>query len=220
MPLKPEGSSISVGGYTLFVADVKYTFVTEYFDRVEFQHERLRNAPNLSGQHAIRTTLLGNTPAQIVIGSLSFQDVVPLNPDVTVTSSNYGNIKKKFNIKRYEITGMASAVSQVDAVYSLAQNHLQQLAKFQAYLDKAGSMETEYLELKALQSETFSYLTTTGTSLSGDAIESTQTNMLITRFEPSVDYAVVTDSVGTVFVLKSYSLTIENRVITAKDSVI
>lgn len=46
MAVKPDGSSITIGGNTLIVADVKKSFVTEPFDRLEFSGERLRNAPN------------------------------------------------------------------------------------------------------------------------------------------------------------------------------
>lgn len=46
MPIKPDGASITVGGHTLFISDVKKIFLTEQFDRLEFSHERLRSAAN------------------------------------------------------------------------------------------------------------------------------------------------------------------------------
>lgn len=216
MAINPTGSFVTLASSVLFISDIRVSFVTEFFDRLEFQHARLNSAPNSVGQHALKTRLLGDTPAQIVIGTLSFQDVVPLNPDVTVTSSNYDNIKRKFNIVRYEITGAPTASSSVSSVFTKAKDHIQQLAKFQSYIDKSSSMDTEYLELIALQAETFSYLTTTGISLSGNAVNSTVNNVLITKFEPDVAYEVIVDSIGNYQVLQSFTLVVEQRTISSK----
>lgn len=178
----------------------------------------------LGGQKPILSTLLGNTPCQIVIGEvgseISFADVVPQYPDVLISGSDFGNIKKKFNITRYEIQGAPSVSANVEYVQALAQNHAQQLQKFQAHLLKSGSMETEYDVLLSLQLENFSYLTSTGISLIGNSVGGTINNMLITQFSPSVEYEEIVDVSGTVRLLQSYSITIENRTITDLDTVV
>lgn len=220
MPIKPDGAYITVGGYTLFVSDVKKSFLSEPFDRLEFSHERLRTASNSIRQKALLSTLLGNTPCQIVISGVSFDDIVPTYPDVTAASSDFQNIKKKFNIVRYEIQGAPSDYTAVENVLSLAQNHAQQIQKFQAHLQKAGAMDTEYDVLLTLQSETFSYITTTGVSMAGNSINGTETNMLITQFSPSVEYEEIIDALGNYRLLRSFSMVIENRAITALDQVV
>lgn len=220
MPIAPVGSSVVINGNTLFVSDVKVSFITEFFDRLEFQHARLNSAPNSVGQHALKTTLLGDTRAQIVIGALSFTPVVPQNPDVLVSGSNFGNVKKKFNILRYELSGAPSDSGSVSNVLTTAKNHIQQLAVFQAYLDKASNMDTEYNELIALQSETFSYLTNTGISMSGNSLNGTVDNILITSFSPDVVYEYPTDLVGGYQLFQTWTATIDVRTITDKDVVV
>jgi len=217
MPITPIGSYLTIDGVnTLFISDLKVSFATEFFDRMEFQHERLRSAPNSVGQHAIRTTLLGNTPAQIVIGSLSFQDIVPLNPDVLVTGTNYGNIKKKFNIVRYEISGSPSDPGAVQNVFNIAQTHIQYLSTFQAYLDQSASMETEYAYLKQLQLLTLSdppfvNLTNSGVDMVGNAVSGTVSDILITNFSPSPAYEIPTDTLGGYDLIQSFTMTVEQR---------
>lgn len=223
MPILPIGSTLTIGGTTLFVSEVKKSFVNEYFDRIEFQYARLRTSPNAAGQRPILTTLLGNTPAQIVIGSISFQDVVPLGPDVTAVAdtgytSNFGNIKKRFDIVRYEISGSPTDAASIATVFTLAESHIKLLARFQSYLDKSASMETSYKELKALQLETFSYLTGTGVSLIGNSVSGTVSNVLITGFQPDVVYEVPTDNSGGFQMLQGFTLTVDQRTIANKDA--
>lgn len=86
---------------------------------------------------------------------------------------------------------------------------------------KSGSLDTEYAELVALQSETFSYLTTTGITLSGPTIGAPETNMLITAFSTPVEYEIPLDEAGdTSAVYYVFSLVIENRRIAAMDTII
>lgn len=220
MSINPTGAALTVDGNALIIADHKKSQITEPFDRLEYSYNRLKSAPNDLGQKALQATLLGNTPAQIVIGSISFQQTLVLKPDVTSTSSNFQNFKKKFNITRYEITGGASLNDNVNAVQVIAKNHAQQLSKFQAYLQKSASLDTSYEELLALQSENFSYLTTTGISAVGNIMEGTVTNVLITSFTPSIEYEELLNEAGDDYdLLKSFSMTLEVRTITSLDVV-
>ena len=180
---------------------------------MEFSNDRLKAAPNAIGQKALLTRLLGDNPAQIVIGTVSFQDVVPQGPDVTVTNNNFGNVKKKFNIVRYEIQGAPSEDTEVTSVLSISANHKQQLMKFQAHLLQAGNMDTEYDYLvNVLQPDTLSYLTATGITMAGNSVGGTASNMLITEFSPSVSYEELLDADGDTYrIFRSFTMVIENR---------
>lgn len=107
MPINPDSSPINinngVSNYPVFINDIKVTQVDEPFDRLEFNYNRLAAAPNAIGQTAMRTTLLGNTPAQIIIGG-AFTYPLILKPNVTVSGSNFPNFKKKFVITRIRNT--------------------------------------------------------------------------------------------------------------------
>lgn len=219
MPIKPDGAFITVGGNTLFISDVKKSYVTEPFDRLEFSHERLRSAPNKLGQKALVVSLLGNTPAQIIIKDVSFDDIVPLYPDVLQIGSDSPLIKKKFGIIRYEIQGAPSNSTEVENVLNISQGHISNLVAFQTHIQKAGSMETEYKVLLDLQLVTFSYLTATGITMSGNST-GTVSNCLITSFSPSIEYEEIIDELDNVRLLKSYSMVIEQRTISSAETVV
>jgi hypothetical protein len=220
--VRPLGANITINisasSYDLYIAEIKKTFVMEPFDRTEFQHDRLRSAPNLKGQKALTATLLGNTPCQIIIGpvgsTISFGDAIPLNPDVTITSTNFQNIKRRWDITRYTIQGLPTLAASVDAIQARFVVDTGKLTRLQAHVAKAASMETEYLELIALQgaSSTFTDLSSTGVSASGNSLGGTVSNILITSFEPSVDVEEIIDEYGTCRLLKSFSMTFETRV--------
>lgn len=81
-------------------------------------------------------------------------------------------------------------------------------------------METEYDVLIALQLETFSYLTTSGVTMTGNTVEGSVSNVLITSFSPSVEYEEIIDDDDNYRLLKSYSMVVETRAITSLDTVV
>lgn len=210
--MKPGASPITVsysgGSASLYADDVLYTFVTEPFDRPEFSNEKLKAAPTTSGALPTIVYSFANTPLQLA-ASCAGDVPRPLNPD----DSNIDSIKWRFDIQRYTIKGAPSAAAEVDKLFTQAAIGIKLLAKFQAHLATA-NMPVSYTKLVSLQGDSFTYLTSTGVSLSGDSIGGTASNMLITECIPDVAYEVTTSGGGKLL-LKSFSLVIENRIINA-----
>lgn len=195
---------------TIFVDSINYQFTTESFTRVEYDYDKLRTAPTETGQVPIIVSMLGGIPAQIVVGC---GDITPriLSPN----SSNVDNIHRRFNIRRYTIRGLTNTESATDNLYTIVNYHKQLLAKFQEHLAK-GSLNIAYETLIEMQSEDFSYLTTTDLTVSGPALGdfSPEQNMLITDLVFDITHEIP-NGMGGSTIYRSFSMTLENRTITA-----
>lgn len=144
---------------------VSYGVDLEPFDRSEFSHERLRQAKNTDGSSPVFIQLFGGKVAQLMSTCGSANTVRPVTPDDTVITS----IKRRWNIKRYTLTGQANLDSLSHHLLPLAQSHRIALGRFQAHLAEVSS-DVSYSRLLTLQTETFSYLTTTTLSMYGPSI--------------------------------------------------
>lgn len=190
--IKPIGSSITIASgmntYTLFVDSIDTTFTSEFFDRPEFSNDRLRQAKYSDGALPLIVTLFGGIPIQVLTTCGGSRTPRVLVPD----DANVDTIKKRFDIKRYTMKGLASIASTVDSVYTISQAHKILLDRFQAHQNQVG-MDISDTALLALRSETFSYLTSTSISLSGNPIATTETNVLIRSFDMDVEFEIPGD---------------------------
>lgn len=207
MPIKPNGSQIVINGSSLMLDDLAITTEHQLFQRQEFEHNKLRQAKNTDGSTAIFITLLGGRVAQLASTCGAIQSVRPVTPD----DSDINNIEQRFNITRYQLTGGPSSAASVNALKTLAALHQVLLARFEAH-QAITQLDVSYQELVTLQAETFSYLTTTGISMSGAALDnSTVSNILVTQFNAPVMYEIPTPQT----LIKGWSATIEVRTIQA-----
>lgn len=209
MALSPRGSVIVFTiPASVYVDSVEYEFITEPFERQEYSNPKLRTAPTSSGATPMIVQTFGNKPIQLA-SACTGDSARPLIPD----DANVNSIKQQFNIDRYTISGSPTPASAVDALYTAAKAHIKLLSKFQLHIEKA-SMELSYTALVAMQSETFSYLTSTGLDVAGASLGGTIEDILITRFSPGV--AFLTSSSGSV--IKDWSMTFEVRTISDRVS--
>lgn len=215
MPVNPPGSSIIVyttsASATLFVEEVQYEFIIEPFERREFTNGLLRSVPTTTGAKPLIVTSFGGKPIQIGI-TCTGDSPRPLTPD----DSNIDSIKQRFDIQRWTIRGAPNTAAAADQLITWATDHYKRLTRFQLHLEKT-SMELSYTAISALQAENFSYLTSTGLNMIGDSIGGTATELLISQCNTDVAYEV-TKNDNTKVLLKSWALTIENRVIKAQSS--
>lgn len=166
MPIKPRGCRIYFPTLsTTVIADsVSYSFESEFFDRVEFSNERLRNAKNTDGSKPVFYDMFGGKVLQLSTSCGSANTVRPVTPD----DANIDNIKKRWDIKRYKLSGI-SLDADINLIYQTGQAHKILLDRFLAHQAQA-QMDISYTALVAMQSETFSYLTTTSFAMYGDGI--------------------------------------------------
>ena len=215
MSLNPIGSSITItdgvsATATLIVEAITYQTVFEPFDRVEYDNQRLAGVPTACGEKRLLGANLAGKPYQIVYGC-SDQQAVPLIPN---SEAIFDQVKKKFKIKRYTITGAFCESQEVNDLYDIASDHQNLLAQFQGYQARSTG-DISYTDLYALRSLTFSYLTATGITMSGTALDATETNMLITNMSAEIVLSIPTATPGVNEFYKTFNITIENRVIEA-----
>jgi hypothetical protein len=215
MALNPAGSTLLLTipacslSATLIVESLSYAPSFEEFDRMEFDNERLRSARNLCGQKRQIIENLAGTPIQIVT-SCGDTTQVPLGPN---SDTNFNNIKKRFDVLRFEIQGATSEAEDVNTLYTVARDHQARLARFKHYLARSSGGDTPYETLIALQSETFSYLTSTGMTIAGTSLENSESNMLITSLNIENTLSIPTGTPGVHEFYKTFKVTIEQRVI-------
>ena len=215
MALNPIGSSITVSDgvsatATLMVEAITYQTLFEPFDRMEYDNTRLREVRTSKGEKRLIGENLAGKPYQVVYGC-SDQTAVPLWPNSDTT---FDQVKRRFKIKRYNITGAISETADVDSLYGIASDHQNRLAQLQRHLSRATG-DTSYADLFALQSETFSYLTDTNITMAGTALDATETDMLITSMSAEIVLSIPTSTPGVHEFYKTFSITIENRTIEA-----
>lgn len=197
------------------IDDISTTFEVDEFARDEFNNDRLKAAPTTTGALPSIQQSWSNQPIQ-TSSSCSGDVPRPLGPN----DSNVDAIKQKFNAISWDIKASPNLSSPVNSLYNLYTNHRQLLSKFKLHLEEASSMNLSITYLLGLQSETFSYLTSTGLSMTGRAIDGqTYTDLLITSFSAITDYEV-SQKGGGYLVLKSFNMKIEKRAIFAQSSVV
>lgn len=218
--ITPSGSLITLSGTfnsvpltaNAAVSSIKYSQTRVPFTRTEFMHAKLLDAPNVDGSKPVINQLIGNRPLQYFTNCNANETARLLTPD----DSDLDNIYKRFDTTKFEIVGDISLSSQIDIIYEMAQYHQVLLAKFDAHLEEArGNVSYQYLT-GTLQLDALSYLTTTGLTMTGFSLGqySPVTNLLITNFVPDVTHEYK-DKSGTQRLYKTWSMTIENRVIQA-----
>lgn len=210
---QPDGSTLLVtdglSSISVLVADVSYAALYTPFDRMEYDNNKLRDARAATGERRIIIEMLGGKPAQILTTCVS-DTPVPLIPD---SDTIFNLVARRFNIVRYTISGAISDADDVNYLYSLSASHQALLAKFDRYV-KRSTGDTSYEDLVTLQSETFSYLTTTGVTAAGTCLESTVSNILITSVSVNNAFSIP-NSIGGNDFYKTYNISFEIRSISS-----
>lgn len=217
MPVNPIGTLITFTNaastsVSLYASEVTRTKIIEPFTRVEFSNDKLRGAKNDLGGLPMIVTTIANTPIQLSI-SCAGDSPRPLTPD---SISNLNSINQKFVIDRFTMRGTPQDISSLEVVLAQAIDHENRLQKFVYHATKANS-DISYNDLVALQSETFSYLTSTGVSIAGNVLGGTYTNMLIVSFDMDFTHEVRQRD-GSVLRLASWSMVIDQRAISSQAS--
>jgi hypothetical protein len=220
MPIKPGPQLISIGGVNLLADSIQTTYATEFFDRVEFDHEKLKAAPLSTGVTPLVVQLIGNIPAEIVIdcaltGIIGTYVPRPLNPNIIPTDTN--NIKQRIDIVRYTISGgttpeSASAGANVDSVFSYAESDKDKLAQFQNRL-AIFNTSVAYEQLLAAQADNiYSLYFSTGRAL--DLPLTTYSDVIITDFSYTYEYIIPNVS-SSYDIYKGYNMVVEYRTVTS-----
>lgn len=211
MPIKPSGSIIVINGNSLILDDVSLGKEHQNFDRLEFSADRLRKAKSSTGVNPVYLSLFGGGVSQISTSCGGGSNSRPVVPD-DIYNPGLANEQQRFNITRYTLKGLPSLASSVAGLQTLAQTHQGLLAKFEAHI-KATSLDVSYDYLITQQSETFSYLTSTGITMSGNSV-GTVSNILVVSFSGSVEYEIPSPAQ----ILRSWSAQIDVRTITAANA--
>ena len=211
MAISPRESLVtfilSGASSTVYADEVQYAFITDPFDRLEFSNDKLRSAKTSTGASPIIVTTFGGLPVQIGVVCTG-DSPRPLTPD----DANATNIKQRFNVDRFTIQGGISLATELAEIRTIAEDHQKRLAKFNYHISKAG-LDISYTALVAMQSENFSYLTSTGLTIVGPAI-GVGTNMLISSFTTDVAFEVTQPGGGSL-VLQRWSMVVEHRTISS-----
>jgi hypothetical protein len=211
MPIKPGNTPItyssSNGSGILYVNTCGLTEVFQNFDRLEYSYKRLRDAPTDSGALPLIVTAFGNQPIQLLTTCTG--DVPrPLTPDNV--NNNIDNIKKRWNILRYTITGGCNTFTDVENLRAQLEEDLTTLNGFDLYLAEL-NMDVSVTYLEALQALTFSNIITTNLSLTSNLFDGTISNLLLTEFTWDAEYeSTNAASVGGYTTLYGFSATLQN----------
>lgn len=166
--------SLSASSAVLYIREINFDTESTLFTRSEKSHETLKNAPESTGNMPTYGQSLIGAPVQFIYGSAT--TARDLTPDDSIIDS----IEQKFFFNRYTIGGTISGASDIALMFAWAAQHRVLQDRFEAYQKKIGD-KISYQLLTTLGSETFSYLTTTGLSLSGSTL-GTLNNLLIRSF--------------------------------------
>lgn len=213
MPILPAGASTLTFTITassiseeLFVDSVTVKKTTEKFDREEFSNSKLKELRSANGTSPIYQENIVKKPIQYVfVGPCGDSEVRATGVD----DDNVNLIKNKFIIKRWTIKGGPSDPDGVDTIEDIALDHARRLSKFEGRNEKLGMDNLSYTLIKAMQSETLDYLTTTGLTMTGVSVD-TEDNLLITDFTSE---AIYQDTALDIIIAKTWDMTIESRTI-------
>lgn len=224
MPVKPDFTPFRVTNvqtstnHDILVSAVKFTTDVSFFQRPEFSNQVLRTAPEADGSVPVFNQLIGGKVIQY-LNTCNQTQPRSLAPD----DANIDEIFRRWDIKRWEIQGAASDATVVENVFSIARDHKVLLDRFEAHLNIARSY-VSYSFLLQMQQETFSYLTNTDVSISGQVLGTgapfSASNVLLVSFVPDVDLEEPLNSTGTSSrILRTFSAVFESRINVAARSV-
>lgn len=189
MALRPGSALLTFtsvsGSSILYVDEVVRSLPVEAFTRVEFSNDRLRSARNAQGGLPMISTSIANIPFQVSI-SCAGDSARPLTPD---SLANLNSINQRQNIIRYTVRGAANDVAALSPLATQAFVDAKLLLKFQYHQTQAGS-DISYDDLIGLQAETFSYLSSTSTSISGNCIGGTASSLIVRSYSEDVTHSV------------------------------
>lgn len=206
-------SGASADGY---VSNIEITFFCETFDRAEYRNERLNQAPTLSGaQPQYATNLAGQIIQQGI--TCTGDSARPIGAD----DNNLDNIKRKFNVTRYTVTGALSTKANVDQLQVWAIDHQKQwTATFKRHQEIVSNEKISYGALLNFQNNTFTAITTTGISVTGIPLGGVWiNNIYINSFKQGIERAFK-NSAGTIEIYKTFVMEFDVRTYAAASSVV
>lgn len=177
--LLPQGRfltiSLSASSAVLYCEEINFETSSTAFTRNEFNKDTLKQAPESTGATPTLATTLTGLPAQFIYGSATTaRDLTPNN------FTNLANMEQKLFYNRYTITGDVSLSSDTGLVFNWAALHRTLQDRYDAHLKYSGD-GLSYQDFLTQQAVTFSYLTTTGLTISGSTLGSLS-NCLIRSF--------------------------------------
>lgn len=218
MTIQVPGSEITLAttspalSATFTITDFKYIHERQPFQRGEFLGDRLRSAKNIDGSTPVYWSLSGNRPVQFFTNCNPNETERPLDPD----DARIDNIYWRWDITRFYISADANDnPNVVDIISSLAKSHQGLLAEFDVHIEIGRSADVSFPFLVAMQSESFSYLTTSTLTIGGDSSGefAGSTNLLITKFQGDVEYDDKIYGSDDVELMSSFTLEIEKRIL-------
>lgn len=216
MALRPGSALLAftsaAGSSILYVDEVVKSVLVEPFTRVEFSNDKLRSAKNDLGGQAIITTTIANTPIQVNI-SCTGDSPRPLTPD---SLANLNSINQRLNITRFTVRGASCPAAALSPLQSQSFVDQKLLLKFQYHQTQANS-DISYNDLVSLQADTFSYLTSTTTSLAGNCIGGTAASLVVRSYSEDV-VTSVTQADGSQLLMASFSAVFDNISISSQSA--
>jgi hypothetical protein len=178
MQLLPQGRylifSIGASGAVLYCSEINFDTQSTAFTRQERSHARQKDVPENTGTMPTYSQNLEGAPVQFIYGSaVTARDLTPDDDDL-------GLIEQKLFFNRYQLTGDQSTSADVGQMYLWAAQHRTLQDRFDAYQKYAGDNVSIQM-LNTLSLEDFSYLTTTGLSMTGSTLGAIS-NCLIRSF--------------------------------------
>ncbi len=177
MPLLPNGSllvfSSTASTATVSVSgDVERSSVVIPLDRKEFSNAYLLTLQESDGGEPILVKNIVGNQIQFNYNCGSATSIRDTTPD----DANVNSILKALVIRRWTVKGGPSSPTQVENLWNIATDHVGRIKSFDGY-QALFSQKLSWQAMKLLQNENFSWLTTTGLDVSGEAL--TQSNILI-----------------------------------------
>jgi len=218
MPINPTGTLLTFtnsasASVNLWASDISRAKIIEPFVRIEFSNDKLRSAKNDQGGLPMITQNIANIPMQVSI-TCAGDSPRPLGPE---TTANLNSINQKFTTFRYTLRGTPTPLANLEVVATQALDHANRLQKFTYHQTKVQS-DVSYNDLiNVYQAETFSYLTSTGVTLSGNALGGTLTNVLVVSFSIDVSHEVTLDN-GLPFRMATWEMVVDQRAISSQGS--
>lgn len=167
-------SSIST---TIYADDVSYSIETRKFQRKEFSNTFLATLAESDGSEPVTIKNATNKTIQI---NFSCGNYTPR--DYTPDDANLSQILQRMIVKTYSIKGGPTAPSSIDQLFNISLDHEKRYDRFDAYLD-ALSQKISVGLATSFQNDNFTYLTSTGLTLTGALMDGgSETNCLIRKF--------------------------------------
>lgn len=165
--LLPEGRyivlSMGASSSTLYCSEISFDTESTAFTRIEKTHDKLKNVPENTGAQPTFAQSLAGFPVQFIYSSATTaRNLLPDDADL-------GAIEQKLFYNKYTLTGATSLSSDTALVFNWAAQGKTALDRFDAY-QKYANDNVSYQYLVTLAAETFSYLTTTGISLTSSTL--------------------------------------------------